>query len=221
MALPLFITGEPKRNYSFRILLTYPSFIQDLKTSVTEKAATELFKTLANAAVLAYISNLAKSIVLPNDAMDTKQVTIANVKLPVSVGWVADELSVTYLEDELNTVYNFHRIWQNSLKKTDSAEDTSLVDSLSFNPIKKKCLQLTYFSLTKPTRLPYLASDVDVRLPTGASIWPLVYPLKVDRGTFDASQDGLAEVKVQYGRFIQAKVPGTAYVQGVEVYSSS
>ena len=79
-----------------------------------------------------YVSQLAKTITLPEDEVEFENYTIGNVDYPVPVKYKVNDITVTYYDDNLDTVYNFHKWWLNLAK--ESGGDNG-ISTMAMNPI--------------------------------------------------------------------------------------
>ena len=79
-----------------------------------------------------YVSQLAKSISLPEDEVEFENYLIGNVDYPVPVKYKVNDITVTYYDDNLDTVYNFHKWWLNLAKESGGNNGMS---TMAMNPV--------------------------------------------------------------------------------------
>lgn len=82
-----------------------------------DDATLQLFeKTVANPVFSAYVSQLAEQVEIPDDEFETETLNRGPViyKYPKRV--TMNDITVTYLEDSYETVYNFHKAWFQAIR---------------------------------------------------------------------------------------------------------
>lgn len=225
MALPgVFYGTDYKRNYNF---------FWQLSPCIASVSVKDIFKLkklqLSNISWLSfetqlalatpYISQLAKSVQLPDDEVEMDSYDVATVQYPVPKRIRMSDISVTYLEDTCNLVYQFHRNWMNVVKDK----------GFYLKPVRPFCLSGIYISTTKSVpELEFIAtssiiseklnkfansgaqnynlnsisqqlsSAVDIR---SLQTYPLIFPIRISRGTMDKGGKDLAYVTVTYKRY--------------------
>lgn len=159
---------------------------------------------LLDTAAFLYVSQLTEKIDLPDDEIETEDITIGNLVYPVPKKVTMNPITVTYLDDGLNTVYQFHKRWMNRIRN----------NGMCLNPMASYCSSGTYITLDKTlTSAEYIAlfsklkeSAVTETLleayakPTSMTIFPNLFPVKISRGTVNKSGTELARVTVTYKR---------------------
>jgi hypothetical protein len=61
--------------------------------------------------LLDYVSQMTKSVVLPDDEIEMDEYEIGNIKYPVPKSKKIGDIVVTYYDDSCDTVYSFHKSW--------------------------------------------------------------------------------------------------------------
>lgn len=61
--------------------------------------------------LLDYVSQMTKSVTLPDDEIEMDEYEIGNIKYPVPKSKKISDIVVTYYDDSCDTVYNFHKSW--------------------------------------------------------------------------------------------------------------
>jgi len=89
--------------------------IQDLKK----------IQILSDPVLCMYVSQLAKTVDLPDDEVEFEYVQVGNVDYPVPTKWKVNPIRVTYYDDNLDTVYNFHKFWINMARTDESNSETA------------------------------------------------------------------------------------------------
>jgi hypothetical protein len=191
MALPLFVTGQPKKEFNFSWLLTEDPVtlidrVKILAGLPFNESIKDILKEIFNVSKLLYISQLAQSVNLPEDSLHTESVQAGMVEFPIPSKFPLEPIQVTYVEDELNSVYSFHKSWQQSARSGDG---------LSLLPLSPLSLGAAY-SPVVPTGV----SKIRIDIPTGSSYYPRVFPTKVSRSTANKSGAGYGIVQVTYSR---------------------
>jgi len=197
---PIFITGEPLRQYNFQFRLTKPAFILKNRPDWTNLLFSDLF--------LLYISGLAEKVNLPTEKFTLGQVQMSVLKLTFPQSFDIPNFSVQYLEDELMSVARFHMIWQNSIRGIGS--NSGIIDErggLSFDELGNVCCGAIYAPSKK---LPNPSSDINVmgispvspavEIPLGGEIFPYVFPTDISREAGDKAGSGVSKTTVTYAR---------------------
>ncbi len=213
MAFPELLPGTTfKKNYNF---LWYVTAGSD-NSSVLGK----LMSTLLSVAATAYVSQLAEKISLPDDEVEYDTVKIANLEFKVGKGIKMNDFTVTYLDDSLNSVYQFHNSWQKLVRN----------DGLSMTPLKSICGTGTYITTENAMTVTEYqtvfsqlynsnngtGNSVDYSLietaleaigtkPTSITTFPNIYPTKISRGEMSKDGQDLARVTVTYTRVPELK----------------
>lgn len=178
--LPIFLTGEPRREYEF---------VWSLQLTAAAMRDPKYLKKMGwvTQAVLTYISQLAKQYTPPDETLNVEEFSIGNITVPVPTGFTINKIKVTYLDDTINTVYNFHKFWQASLY-TGSGN----IRSFTLNSLYNNCLSATYIDTVKRP----LVGDI----PTSGVYFPRIFPQTIRRSVMDKSATDLSTVEVTYIR---------------------
>jgi hypothetical protein len=209
-----------------------------------------------------YVSQLTQKVSLPDDELITEDVNMGNVKAQIPMGYNVHPITVTFNDDDANTVYLFHQKWFNAMKVSNKgakeaaqkeyveagltgdklADAMGLVDltvpSLSFHELTKISMRMHYISLADfnlsdlllggltrevngltdrlPGQLANAASlanplnllsrlGIGTEIPTGMTVYPRVYPVKIVRTEADKAGNGFATVTVTYNRVVNMK----------------
>jgi len=193
---PAFITGEPRREYLFKFLLVSA-------LSPSEKKKPSWVISLLSNVFLTYVSSLAEQVNLPPSKLTIGNVALSTLQYPYVKGFETPNFSVVYLEDELGSVFRFHKMWQDNIR--GSSEDVDSLtggdkvsggSGLQFEPLGNVCCTAVY-SPTKPLPLPI---PLPVDLPLGADVFPYVFPSEIQRSPANKSGANLAKVTVTYTR---------------------
>lgn len=191
-----------KKDFSFIWLLTAEFNYNTLDSSLLN------FFTLFNPAALAYVSQLCQKIDLPEDVLETDKANIANLEWDVPKRVKMNDIVVTYLDDSINTVYNFHRAWFAAIRDGTSLE---------FKPLKSVCAKGTYItteknmSMTEYQNIFLNIPQTGVGLiddllegisakPTSTTYYPYIFPRSIRRSSADKGGRKLSQVIVTYGR---------------------
>lgn len=195
---PTFITGEPKRDYDFSWVVSPHSLITGIIDST-------------------YISQLAQKVDLPEDNIQTKSVPVGTVEFPVPVEITLNSIKVTYLEDDLGSVYMMHRAWQNLPRQK--------FRSFSLNTMFKYSGAGLYIPKTSHLIADSTAATIlsniqtlgigllngsdgsDSGIPTGYELFPHIFPTNIQRTSMDKGGQSLAGVTVTYTRLPEIKLP--------------
>jgi len=94
---------------------------EDGKRTAAELKAIQI---LSDPVLNTYVSQLAKSVSLPDDEIEFDKVLIGNVEVPVAKSYKINPITVTYYDDNLDTVYNFHKNWINLARSKDKESET-------------------------------------------------------------------------------------------------
>jgi hypothetical protein len=234
MALPLFVTGEPKKQWNFSWVLSPPSpaTIREVLRAFSKnsgatalQALEGLLDFLRDTATSYYISQLAKSIDLPENITDTEPITLATLEFPILKSFPIKPIQVEYMEDQINSVYLYHRKWQELAR-----------NSLNFCPLTSCCQQGIYIPtavlplaalLTPGLASGKLSSDawgkainsvnrnplnnqplvpLASELPVGLEIYPQIFPISIKRNSVDKTAKVLSTTTITYTR-----VPNITY----------
>lgn len=87
-----------------------------------------------------YVSQLAKSVKLPDDSLEVENYNIGWLEYPVIKGKKLDNIEVTYYDDSFSSVYSFHKAWMNLSQP--SANDIGNERTMSFFPFSNTYQEL-------------------------------------------------------------------------------
>ena len=185
--VPIFVTGEPKRNWNFIFsILANPTTLMDKNSS---------WKTvLFNNIVTTYVSLLCEKFNPPSSQLDYDLVPVSIIKYPVPKGYLMSDLSASFIEDEINLVSWFHQSWQAHI----SGES-----KLNFNEILGMSAVISYaptVRLATPFNETLDDRKIPIDVPTGLDIWPNCFPAKVELDPEDKGGSDLSRVSVVYAR---------------------
>ena len=182
--------------------------------------------TLDNHVYCGYISQLAEEVKLPDDEFDIEQMANGPVTYEIPKKVKLANIQVTYLEDSINSVYNFHKTWYNMIRGGDG---------VYFNPPTRLCATARYIefedTLTSAEYALYYGawkdylnnaatSGLSVKAtqaltsfistikpeipngakPTGITTYPRIYPTRISRSSANKSGGNLHKVTVTYSR---------------------
>jgi hypothetical protein len=200
---PRFITGEPRREWSFLFRLVMPPFVP----SRVPKWVMSLFNTLA----LLYVSGLAEKVTLPADKFTFDTVQFSTLKVPFPKGFELPHLQVQYLDDELGLVYIFHRVWQSNIR--GYLESGKRGGGVVFEELGKVCASALY---APGKRMPWVGD-----IPLGGEMWPLVFPVDVTRDSVNRGGNNVSKVNVTYARVPKWSMDGNIYEWNAGVVAPS
>lgn len=229
--LPIFIPyTEPKKTYKF---IWYMGRDTPLVPSLSVKGLTVFAKytSLMNHVFTTYISQLAESVNLPEDEIETEDYEIGMLKIPVPVRINMPDIQVTYLEDTNDTVYNFHKSWISFIRQGD----TFCLES--FYPYAINGRFITFENTLEAYELVGLAKTLDegvkidnamnsgtngimgqvfnalgignldlLSIPHSIYNYPYLFPYKISRDTADKKGTDVAHVTVTYKRLPKMKI---------------
>lgn len=197
-----------QKNYEFQVKIVDTE--ADWSTLTT---ATDIISSIANNAesshYMTYVVNtLAKSIQVPARGVKFTTVTISTIDYSIPTGLKLDDITVTYLDDFLGTVYHYFIGWQDKIKVKDKGS--------SFNEIGKCVKALALYPLnttltgtvgnTLNSVIPGVAGDIagsaigSIGVPNSMIKWSYVYPADVKRSEFNKESEGVSEVTVVFKR---------------------
>lgn len=221
MALPVLPPDvDFKKEYNFIWYLDIPYRIFEFVNSVdfenggyAQYNMKEVMNSLFALEKRMRVSSLCSQVNLPDDEVELDMVPMGNVDYPVPVKVKRGDVTVTYLEDTLNTVYNFHKYWQSLVREQDS---------LFMSPLGKWYCQAFYLPFDNSiTATEYgsifeninrsgnstlsVVSDVfeslDLHIkPTGIISYPSLFPSRISRTAANKQGTGLSTVTVTYTR---------------------
>lgn len=173
-----------------------------------------------------YICQLCESVDVPDDEFETEEISVgpAVYKMPVRV--LMPDISVTYLEDTLNSVYNFHKAWFSMLRKDGiqspfkyCAKGTYITYDKTLDQLKAAAIRNFGTNAINAAASSLVNVGIDIPgifnmdiNPTGSTVYNCIYPTKISRGTGNKSGTGLAKTTVTYARLPNIPItPGNYY----------
>lgn len=224
--LPVFLPDtDLKRNYNFIWTIT-PNFLGNIVTAATGK----LNLNSLDYATAIYVSQLARKVTLPDDEIVVKTVVMGNVEYSYGTSTTVQPVVVEYLEDSFDTVYHFHKSWQNKVRAAgkgttiDATTNTvvtglqSVYNTMAFDPLVEYSGKGIYISTTKnSTTLSKVnqlvdkatnnigASALTSELPTSLRTFPYLFPTKIVQSEVDKTGNGMGSVTVTYTRCVKIK----------------
>lgn len=175
---------------------------------------------------LTYISGLAEKVTLPSEKFELAPVQYSVMQMSFPKGFSIGNLSVQYLEDELESVFRFHYIWQNNIKGGESQGESWLDNSgggMVFTELGKVCCKALYAPSKKmpdfglgsimpdplaDKGLPLSSMKPPTDIPLGGEAFPYIFPVQVDRNPADKAGSGVAKTTVVYARLPEVKIDG-------------
>ena len=167
---------------------------------------------VANPLFSGYVSQLAETVMLPDDEFDTEPIPQGPVDYDMPKRVKLENIIVTYLEDSLETVYNFHKAWFQAIRcgKGIGINSPSLFSaSARYIPFEDTMLATEYLLFKNQISQQVnsvLSSDfANPGLPMGAkptslTTYPSLYPKKIHRTPANHAGDDIAKVEVTYSR---------------------
>lgn len=159
-----------------------------------------------------YISQLAENVQIPDDEFECETVPQGLVDYQMPKRVKLDDILVTYLDDSLESVYNFHKSWFQAIRcgKSIGINSPSLFSaSAKYIPFEDTMLA-TEYALFKNKWIQYLNSATSSNrlmpsLPVGAKptsvvTYPKLFPKKIHRTPANHSGNDVAKVEVTYSR---------------------
>lgn len=167
---------------------------------------------VANPLFSGYISQLAEQVNIPDDEFDTETIPQGPVDYQMPKRVKLEDIIVTYLEDSLETVYNFHKAWFQAIRcskgiginspslfsasaKYIPFENTMLASEYIL--IKNRLSQMLNSAVTSNFAMPTLPIGVKA---TSMTTYPSIYPKKIHRTAANHSGTDIAKVEVTYAR---------------------
>ena len=221
-----------KKEYKFLWFIDAPSsedYYPEGGSSVEENWALYHMQeaTLGNIVYCGYVSQLAEQVNLPDDEFEIEQMKHGPVTYEIPKSVKLQNITVTYLEDSFNSVYNFHKTWFNMIRGGTG---------VYFNPPCELCARARYIefedTLTAEEYIAYknvvvstlerlpnailpnaLSSKLDSlkpeiplgAKPTGITTYPRIYPTRISRTAANKGGTGLHKVTVTYSRIPEFK----------------
>jgi hypothetical protein len=161
---------------------------------------------------LMYVSGLAQKVTLPEEKFDVTPVQLGAVSFPFPKGTVLQNLSVEFLDDEISSVYRFHRMWMGMVSGSGG---------MVFTELGKVCLSALFMPIKRYPAFGGLSSPgtsygVGLDAPVGAERFPHLFPVSVSRSAYDRSGSSVIKTSVTYVRVpdmsnvLYHKYPGKA-----------
>lgn len=173
----------------------------------------ELFMAVvANPLFSGYISQLAQTVNPPDDEFDTETIPQGPVDYQMPKRVKLEDINVTYLEDSLETVYNFHKAWFQAIRcgKGIGINSPSLFSvSAKYIPFEDTMLASEYLLFKNQIAQQVnsvLSSDfTNPGLPMGAkpssiTTYPRIWPKKIHRSAANHAGEDISTVEVTYSR---------------------
>lgn len=173
----------------------------------------ELYQAVvANPLFAGYVSQLAEKVTLPDDEFETETIPQGPVEYQMPKKVKLEDIHVTYLEDSLETVYNFHKAWFQAIRcgkgiginspslfsatgRYIPFEDTMLASEYLL--FKNQIAQRVNSALSSNFAAPSLPMGVK---PTSLVTYPKLWPKKIHRSEANHAGEEIAKVEVTYSR---------------------
>ena len=185
-----------------------------------------------------YVSQLAQSVALPDDEFDTETLEYGpmTIKFPSKV--VMNDIEVTYLEDSLDSVYNFHKSWFNLLKHYGGINSPYIYQVAGTYMGFDKTLTASEFMIFKNIASQYLSGIASSVISPGliqsqvfneldymtkvstTNIYPRIYPTKITRSQADKQGDSFGTVSITYARLpniVKTKYDPSKLLSGIGI----
>lgn len=187
-----------------------------ITTDSANKANRMYLATLGNPIYCGYIGQLTEQVQLPDDEWEIEPIKQGSVTYQMPKADKMPDITVTYLDDSLNSVYNFHKTWKNAFRQggvticsplclTARAFFIEFEDALTtteYIELKNQLSQTALSTINKNNFLPTLPLGVK---PTSITIYPHIFPTKISRSAANHSGKNLAKVTVTYARIPDLK----------------
>jgi hypothetical protein len=167
---------------------------------------------VANPLFSGYISQLAETVTLPDDEFDTESIPQGPVDYDMPKRVKLEDINVTYLEDSLETVYNFHKAWFQAIRcgKGIGINSPSLFSATArYIPFEDTMTAEEYIVFKNQIVQKvnsFISSDfANPGLPLGAkptslTTYPRIWPKKIHRSAANHGGEDIATVEVTYSR---------------------
>ena len=173
----------------------------------------ELYQSVvANPLFSGYVSQLAQTVNLPDDEFDTETIPQGPVDYEMPKRVKLEDINVTYLEDSLETVYNFHKAWYQAIrcgKGIGINSPSFFAASAKYIPFEDTMLASEYLlfknQIAQQINSVVSSDFANPGLPMGAkpssvTTYPKLWPKKIHRSAANHEGDGLSTVEVTYSR---------------------
>ena len=201
--------------YSFNgenIVSTFDTTIQRYMNSLNIDGMELYQAVVANPLFAGYVSQLAEKVTLPDDEFETETIPQGPVDYEMPKKVKLEDIHVTYLEDSLETVYNFHKAWFQAIHcgkgiginspslfsataRYIPFEDTMLASEYLL--FKNKIAQRVNSALSSNFASPSLPLGVK---PSSLVTYPKLWPKKIHRSEANHAGEDIAKVEVTYSR---------------------
>ena len=214
ITLPLI--SDFKKDYKFFWLIyTTPDklLLNDMQPGVT------MFKsTTCNLLYQGYVSQLAEQVQIPDDEFEIESVPQGPVEYQMPKKVKLHDITVTYLDDTLETVYNFHKAWYDAIrcggeiginspynlcasaKYVPFDETLTMAEYMLFNNSVTEAIN-TWGSTWSAPALPKMAHV------SSMTTYPRIYPTKINRSAANQGSEDISKVTVTYARIPEFKKP--------------
>ena len=201
--------GEIRSDYTllFKFSTTLPQYMRNMKVD-----GMELYQAVVeNPLFSGYVSQLAEKVTLPDDEFEVETIPQGPVEYEMPKKVKLEDIHVTYLEDSLETVYNFHKAWFQAIRcgKGIGINSPSLFSATArYIPFEDTMLASEYIlfknqiaqrlnSTSLSNFMPSLPLGVK---PTSLVTYPKLWPKKIHRSEANHAGEDIARVEVTYGR---------------------
>ena len=217
--LPLISDFKKEYKFLWCIIGEYPK--NNMSGSLNSLAYNYI---LHNVPYCLYVSQLAERVDIPDDEFDVENIDVGPTTYQMPKKVKLNNITVTYLEDTLNSVYNFHKAWFNLIRGGNSFymnSPCSIYASVRYVEFDDTLTAAEYMTMAKLSSslgvmgekggdLRTLISKIEPTIPvhakpTGMTTYPRVYPVKIQRSAANHSGNGLAKVTVTYARIPEIK----------------
>ena len=178
-----------------------------------------------------YVCQLCEKVDIPDDEFETEDIEYGptTIKMPKRV--ILHDITVTYLEDSLNSVYNFHKSWFNAIRCKGGINSpytfTAMATYMTYdrtlsqwlqggfrNRIEKdvngflSALSTSNMGASAVTAAFGIENDLLQKI-TGSHRYPFIYPIKIDPSDADKSGTEISRTTVTYTRLPNIIIPKT------------
>jgi len=195
---PVFLTGDPRKEYQFTFLLTGADHVD------ISSVSPQMSFLLSNL-FLTYISSLAEQVNLPPSKIEMGSASVSTIKVPYPKGFETPTFSVVYLEDEFESVYRFHKTWQDNIRGssvnfTEGVQTQGGGTGLQFEPLGTVCCKAIYMPTKRVSISLFDKFTLSSDMPLGANIFPFVFPSEISMSPGNKSGSGVSKTTVVYTR---------------------
>lgn len=184
------------------------------------KANQMYLATLGNPIYCGYVGQLAEIVALPDDEWEIEPIRQGMVTYQMPKADKMNDITVTYLDDSLNSVYNFHKTWKNAFRqngvticpptflaaKAFYIEFEDVLTTAEYIVLKNQLNQTALSAINQVNFIPSLPLGVK---PTSITTYPHIYPTKISRTAANHGGKNLAKVTVTYARIPDFKTNRT------------